>query len=423
MRVQRTRSSPSALRSPLTRGPLGNVREVAMRVMAYLCVAACYACSAAGRSAGEVSRWSGRELNRPPRMRARPFGFTQDGFPRRLALLALIAGLVCPAAMAGESRTITDIVANGDVKLAATLDLPNGRGPHPVVVVLHASGAGERGFAAYRHLAEVLPSHGIGVARYDRRGSGASTGDFERASFSDLASDARAVLRWVRGFDSVDPGRIGLWAMSQGGWIAPLVAAEDPKIAAMVIVSGAGTTPAEQMIFTARTALREAGYSAEIIEEAVRLRRAVDDYYAGTRKREDVARILASARAEPWYALTSLPTELPRDITSSKWYYQFAFDPAEGIAKTKAPVLLLFAERDPWISMDQSMAAWKTCASGKLTVRKIAGTNHFMAETTDPGRDSSPEPVSAEYSRVMIEWLVRTLGTATPTDPRPARRC
>lgn len=311
-----------------------------------------------------------------------------------------------------EPLTITRTVSNGGVRLAATLDLPDGPGPHPVVVALHTSAAGERDFPSYRHLTQVLPARGIGVARYDRRGSGTSTGNFERASFPDLASDARAVIRWARSLDSVDRRRVALWGMSQGGWIAPLVAAQDSSIAAIVIVSGPGVAPAEQMIYSAETALREAGYPRPVIERAVRLRRAVDAYYAGKKSRKEVAALLVSARSEPWYELTYLRPELPRDVKSSKWYYQFAFDPAASIAKIRAPILLLFADRDPWVPVNESIAAWKARARTDLTVRRIPGTNHFMAGTTEAAHDLDPEPVSGEYTRVMTEWLTRTLAAA-----------
>jgi len=320
-----------------------------------------------------------------------------------------VAALVSTTSTLGEARTITGTVVNGDVRLAATLDLPVTKGPHPVVVIVHASGAPERNFAAYRWLAKVLPEHRVGVARFDRRGSGASTGDFERASFPDLAADAEAVVRWLRTMPSVDASRIAVWGMSQGGWIAPIMNAGDPRIAALLIVSGAGTTPAEQMIFTARTALQEAGYSEGVVEEAVRLRRAVDDYFAGRRARGGVEHLLQTASSETWFSLAALPTELPEDVASTKWYYQFAFDPAASIAKTTAPVLLLFGERDPWISAADSIAAWTKRPAGKVTVRKIAGANHFMAATTDPAHDLDAEPVSEEYSRVMTEWLAQTL--------------
>src|SRR5512132_4335891 len=107
-------------------------------------------------------------------------------------MIGWTSGFVCAASvLSAAPRTITGTVPNGSVRLAATLDLPDGPAPHPVVVALHASGAGERDFLSYRHLSQVLPGRGIGVVRYDRRGSGASTGNFERASFPALASDAR----------------------------------------------------------------------------------------------------------------------------------------------------------------------------------------------------------------------------------------
>ncbi|HEX9149122.1 MAG TPA: alpha/beta fold hydrolase [Thermoanaerobaculia bacterium] len=328
---------------------------------------------------------------------------------RRILGVAFCLGFAATVIRAAP-RARTGTVSNGNVRLAATLDLPDGPGPHPVMVVLHASGEGERGFASYRHLPKILPASGIGVLRYDRRGSGASSGDFERASFPDLASDARAVIAWARASADVDRRRLGLWALSQGGWIAPLVAAADPSIACLVIVSGAGGTPAEQMLYSARFALREAGYDSRAIERAVRLRRAVDAYYAGRRPREDVATILKEEKSEPWYKLAAVPDELPRDVRSTKWYYQFAFDPAASMAKVRAPVLLLHAERDPWIPIEQARFAWKARSPAPLTIRTIPGANHFMAATTDPAHDADPEPISEEYTRAMVEWLTNALG-------------
>ncbi|HET9886327.1 MAG TPA: alpha/beta hydrolase [bacterium] len=296
-------------------------------------------------------------------------------------------------------------VPNGDIQLAATLDLPKSVGPHPIVLVLHVSGAGERSFPSYRHLAETLPLQGIGVLRYDRRGSGASTGNFDVASFPDLASDARAVLHWARNFESVDSTRIVLWGMSQGGWIAPLVAAQDSTIAGVVIVSGAATTPAQQMIFSTRYALWSAGYPDEVVERATLLRQEYDVYFSGRMERKDIAELLANARSEPWFPLANLPDEPPLDITKSKWFYQFDFDPGDAISRVRAPVLLLFAERDPWIPIDESISIWKKRNPTRITISKVPGTNHFLAKTTDPAHEADPEPVSPEYDAILITWL------------------
>ena len=333
------------------------------------------------------------------------------GSGRRIAVAAVLLLEAATASLRGAPVTMAGAASNGKIRLAVTLDLPDGPGPHPVLLLLHASGGGERDFPVYRHLARVLPPAGIGVARFDRRGSGKSSGDFETASFPDLASDARAVVRWLRRA-GVDPRRVAVWGMSQGGWIAPLVAAEDPTIAAVVVVSGAGGTPGAQMTFSAQTALREAGYSEDVVAEVTRLRQEVDAYYAGRASREAVAARLAAASVEPWFPLAFVPSQPPRDARKTKWYFQFSYDPASSIAKIRAPVLLLYAERDPWIPIDDSIAAWKARSAAELTVRRIPGTNHFMASTTDRAHDLDTDPPSEEYTRVLTEWLVRTLRVA-----------
>jgi hypothetical protein len=318
------------------------------------------------------------------------------------------------ASLRGIPVSTTGVAANGEIRLAVTLDLPDGPGPHPVILLLHASGGGTRDFAAYRHLARVLPPRGIAVARFDRRGSGESSGDFETASFPDLASDARAVVRWLRGRSGVDSRRVAVWGMSQGGWIAPLVAAEDPTIAAVVVVSGAGGTPAAQMTYSAQVGLREAGYPEDVVVEATRLRREVDAYYAGRSSRQDAAARLSAASAQPWFPLAFVPSQPPPDVRKSKWYFQFSFDPADSIAKIRAPVLLLYAERDPWIPIDDSIAVWKARSAAEPTIRRIPGTNHFMAATTNPAHDTDTEPQSEEYTRVLTEWLAGALGVGAP---------
>jgi len=322
----------------------------------------------------------------------------------------LASGIVLSAPLVQAKNYSTAVfVLNGDIRLATTLDLPKGAGPHPIVLVLHVSDAGKRDYPSYRHLAKTLPAKGIGVVRYDRRGSGGSTGNFDTASFPDLAADARAVLNWARGLDTVDERRVILWAMSQGGWIAPLLAAEDTTIAGVVIVSGASTTPAEQMIFSARFALRQAGYPVEVIERATLLRQEYDVYCAGKMDRSEIAELLATARSEPWFPLAFLPEEPPDEITQSKWYYQYAFDPTEAISKVRAPVLLLFAERDPWIPIEQSISIWKKHRPTDLTTLIVPGTNHFMAKTTDPAHEADAAPVSPEYDDILIKWLKETV--------------
>jgi hypothetical protein len=200
--------------------------------------------------------------------------------------------------------------------------------------------------------------------------------------------------------------------MSQGGWIAPLVAAADPSVAFVVVVSGSGSTPSEQMIYASRFALREAQFDDMAIEAATSLRRTVDDFHRGRIARPDAARILAEAREQPWFELSFEPPELPERLETTKWYHELDFDPVPAIEQVRVPVLLLLAERDPWIDTTETERVWRSHCPGDLTVLRIPDSNHFMAATTDPASDLDAEPVVSEYSNRLVTWLREQTDTA-----------
>ena len=121
---------------------------------------------------------------------------------------------------------------NGAVSLAGTLTLPSGIKPHPAVVFIHGSGPDSR--ENYSFYAELFARHGIATLIYDKRGVGASTGDWRRVHFRDLAEDALAGVRLLRSHKDIDASRIGLWGGSNGGWVAPLAASLSNDVAFVI---------------------------------------------------------------------------------------------------------------------------------------------------------------------------------------------
>ncbi len=216
---------------------------------------------------------------------------------------------------------------NGDLRLVGTLHKPNGGGPHSVLVALHGANGGLRTDKIYQHLVTRLPERGIAVLVYDRRGSGESGGDFATADFSDLAQDAIAAIDFLIAHDDIDRGRIGVHGFSQGGWIAPIVAARKLAVAYLIIVSGSGVSPAEQMNYGARYALFEAGYSEIIVERAIALRTNVNDYFRGRLGRDIVQAEIDQVRSEPWFQYSFVSNDLPRNVQESKWYHEMDYDP------------------------------------------------------------------------------------------------
>jgi hypothetical protein len=132
-----------------------------------------------------------------------------------------------------------------DTELAGTVFVPREPGPHPAVVFVHGAGRGSR--SALSDQAEYLARAGIVALVYDKRTVGYS---FANRDFDLLAEDALAALRLVRERPEVDPARVGLWGVSEGGWVVPIAAARSPDVAFAILVSAANVSPQSQAVWT-----------------------------------------------------------------------------------------------------------------------------------------------------------------------------
>lgn len=145
-----------------------------------------------------------------------------------IATLALVAGSPAHASPLSEAETVRVTIPAGDVALGATLYRPAGAsGELPAIVTAHGSAATTRdGVGFYTNAALAM---GFAVLSFDKRGTGESTGEYERFSvdtsdrvFHDLAWDVAHSVQWLAGQDGIDETRIGLFGGSQAGWIMPL---------------------------------------------------------------------------------------------------------------------------------------------------------------------------------------------------------
>jgi hypothetical protein len=298
---------------------------------------------------------------------------------------------------------------NGDVLLKGTLTKPDIGYPCPVVIVTHTSNHGQRDFGVYQHLTKLLPPRGIAVFLYDRRGSGASTGDIETASFFDLAADTQAAIDRLKLRSDIDAKHIGVWGMSQGGWIAPLTASKSADVSFVIAVSAVGVTPAEQMNYSAEFELQEKKFSDEALRQMLELRGLVDEYYRGKADRSKVQGKLEMFQKEAWFPFAYLDDDLPEDPTNDKWYQVMDFDPVPVIQKVSVPVLLLFAEDDPWVPIAKSITRWKENGPGNLSIHQIEDANHFMISIAHAGIRGDQGPLVEKYATLLTQWLERQL--------------
>lgn len=147
-----------------------------------------------------------------------------------------------------------------DLALGGLLFVPEGDGPFPAAVVIHGSGTSRRDNGWYLTLTKYLQDSGIVVLLPDKRGSEKSEGDWRTSSFEDLATDTRAAIEYLRTQRSVPLSGIGVIGMSQGGWIAPLVASQENDLAFLVSIAGSVVTPREQLLYEENYNLRQLGF-------------------------------------------------------------------------------------------------------------------------------------------------------------------
>ena len=147
-----------------------------------------------------------------------------------------------------------------DLALGGLLFVPEGDGPFPAAVVIHGSGTSRRDNGWYLTLTKHLQESGIVVLLPDKRGSEKSEGNWRTSSFEDLATDTRAAIKYLRTQESVPISGIGLIGMSQGGWIAPLVASQDDDLDFLVSMVGSVVTPREQLLYEENYNIRQLGF-------------------------------------------------------------------------------------------------------------------------------------------------------------------
>src|SRR3954469_25671038 len=151
-----------------------------------------------------------------------------------LAGVILAVTALAPPASAADLANDDVTFTNGGGMLHGTVVAPPGGSKLPGLVMV--DGSGEHTRNDHRTEAEAFARQGIATLIYDKRTEGYS--QFER-SYPTLADDALAAVEVLRKRPGVDPARVGVWGLSEGGWVAPLAASKSPEHVAFVVTVGA----------------------------------------------------------------------------------------------------------------------------------------------------------------------------------------
>lgn len=307
------------------------------------------------------------------------------------------------------SSSIDLVVDSDDVALAAVLTMPDVSARAGIVTLHPASGPG-RDYVLFHHLARLLAPRGIAVLSYDRR---PPVGD-DDVAFDLQAGDALAAID-VLG-ERLGPSLpIGLWAFSQGAWVAPIVASRSGRVAFLILVGASGVSPAAQMRYSAAEALRRAGHPAADVARAIGTRVAIEAFLRGTGSHADAQRHIDAIAGEPWFDLLWLP----RTLSADAGWRDMDHDPRPDIRGVRCPVLLLYGD-DEVVPARESVRVWSDALTGTgapLEVVHLPDATHLP--TIGGGADI--ESVDPGYERAIVAWLDRVLGDGPAAASAPRK--
>jgi fermentation-respiration switch protein FrsA (DUF1100 family) len=304
-----------------------------------------------------------------------------------------------------------------NVTLAATLTIPPGKGPFPAVVLITGSGPQDRDESLLGHkpflvLSDYLTRHGIAVLRADDRGTAKSTGDFSTATTADFATDTEAGIAYLKTRPEIDPHKIGLIGHSEGGIIAPMIAARNPDVAFIVMMAGSGV-PGDEILVAQVQAIAES--SGKTHEEAVKTAAKQREILALVKGEKDPAVLEKELKEKLSGEGLEAQSEIEIKALTSAWFrYFMAYDPATALRKVTCPVLAINGEKDMQVPPKQNLPAIRKAleqgGNKHFEIDELPGLNHLFqtAKTGSPAEYGSiEETISPVALDKMATWILK----------------
>ena len=349
---------------------------------------------------------------------------------------------VCPhgirLALAPDDDTVGEAIErevafmSGDLSLAGTLRLPLADNDvYPAALFIHGSGPVNRDGNAvdlatgnivmeidvYRQLAAALSDVGIASFRFDKRGVGDSEGDATLASRSDLLDDARAAIQALREQPEIDPNRIILIGHSEGSYLAPVLAVEDPDIAGVVLLAGGARALDAITRWQVESLLGQQGIEGAALEAAL----AQQDQYTAfveASQGEWSDYTVAELQAEISWLSEDAAAQLKASPLALSWLREhYLAEPAEVITQLQDPVLIVSGEKDFHVPSSEAgllSELLATAGNDDVIVYVFPDLNHLLRyhpEEPNLTYRHVNEPVDPRVIEVVQDWILEHFGS------------
>ena len=230
-------------------------------------------------------------------------------------------------------------------------------GPRPGLVFVHGAGTG-RYEIAFVQQAEALASAGVVTMVPNKR---LDTYTTRSRSYVTMANDYLRSVELLRGLPGVDPDRVGVYGESEGAWIVPVMAADNPSVAFTVLVAAPVVPPRQQAAFAVDSYLRNTGVPVEL--------------------------------------LTAIPRIVGMEVPGGGFEY-VDFDPQPFQQRMRQPLLVVYGTGDaamPTIQgAEQLIADLAVAGNDDVTVRYYEGADHGI---------KIDHVLVPEFARDLAAWI------------------
>lgn len=287
-----------------------------------------------------------------------------------------------------------------DIVLAGTLTLPEKEGHFPVVILITGSGPQNRdsemvGHKPFLVLSDHLTKNGIAVLRFDDRGTSESTGTFKGSTSLDFAKDVEAAVKYLKSRKEINSNLIGLVGHSEGGIIAPMVAARSKDVNFIVSLAGTGISGDQLLLLQQELVGKASGMSDEELQKDKRITKGGFDI---VRKSTDTDSLRMELISYINQVFNDDPeSELPEGMTqddyanlyvkqlTGNWMTHFIkYNPALILEQVNCPVLAINGSKDLQVPAKVNLTAIKKAlekgGNNNVTTKEIPNLNHLFQE-------------------------------------------
>lgn len=348
--------------------------------------------------------------------------------PLAATITPVLGTLVQPIDTTPTEKEITlmrHCIDGQSVTLAATLTLPplHKNTKCPAVLLVSGSGQQDRdetifGHKPFRTIARYFASHGIATLRYDDRGVGGSSGALDSATTYDFADDAEALFHELLHHPQIDPRKVGILGHSEGGAIAPLIAARNRNVGFVVMLAGQGCSGQEVLLQQNEAIFRLMGIDDSLI--ALRLL-SMREFFDALHKFEP-QQLDSAFKAIVNHNTGHLTKKQRRSIgmlggdaylfaqqLQIPWWRTFLdLDPANYLPNVDCPILALNGEKDCQVIAEPNIANIKRLCTANLTATTFADMNHLFQHCSTGATDeyaTIAEDIAPEVLQCISQWI------------------